>query len=318
MLKTSSIMTESGYIELGISFLFILLLLSVATSAINEIIVYLLKLRGKFLFDGIATLLGNSASGKALLEKIYAHPQVKALYNTKGRLPVHIPASVFSVVLNDVVSASSPQAESTGAESNPLDAFKNAVAAMPAGDTKTVLQNMAQFSENSDQLLENISKWFDQYMLSVSIWYKQRIQRMLFFIGLGVAIFSNTDTFSLLEELQHDNLLSAQISKAADEFISAHDSLADHPDSLESMITQVDQTFTRLDVFDLPIGWEKPDSAVHHSLGDFLKDNDIGWTTPFGWLATALLLSMGSPFWFQLLKKLVNFRKELKEASGGE
>ncbi|MCU0436030.1 MAG: hypothetical protein MUC87_21415 [Bacteroidia bacterium] len=312
-------MTESGYIELGISFLFILLLLSVSTSAINEIVVYVLKLRGKFLFNGIATLLGNTAAGKTLLENIYAHPQVKALHTSTGRLPVHIPAKVFSMALADVVNANQPAEEnsSSAAESNPLENFKQSVAAMPAGDTKTVLQNLAQFSENSDQLLENIGNWFDQYMLSVSIWYKQRIQRMLFIIGLGVAIFSNTDTFSLLEELQHDNLLVTQISKAADEFISSHDSLADHPDSLKAMINQVDQTFAQLDVFDLPIGWEKPDSNVHQSLGDFLKDNNFSWTTPFGWLATALLLSFGSPFWFQLLKKLVNFRKELKEAAGG-
>jgi hypothetical protein len=314
-------MTESGYIELGISFLFILLLLSVATSAINEIIVYLFKLRSKFLLDGIATLLGNTPAGKNLLDKIYSHPQVKALFSAKGRKPSHIPTSVFSVALTDAVNSTRTPPQSEGTETaataqNPLTQFNNAVAAMPAGDTKIILQNLAQFSENSEQLLENICKWFDQYMLTVSIWYKQHIQRILFFIGLCVAVFSNTDTFSLLEELQHDNMLVAQITKAADQFITSHDSLASHPDSLGKMINQVDNTFTQLDIFDLPIGWEKPDSNVHHSINDYISDNDLTWTTPFGWLITALLLSMGSPFWFQLLKKLVNFRKEIKEAAG--
>ncbi|MCA6363866.1 MAG: hypothetical protein IM638_12575 [Bacteroidetes bacterium] len=314
-------MTESGYIELGISFLFILLLLSVATSAINEIIVYLFKLRSKFLVNGITSLLGNTSAGNTLLDKIYSHPQVKSLISAKGRKPSHIPTSVFSIALTDAVNSTLPAQESQTsgtetAETNAFEQFNKAVTAMPEGDTKLILQNLAQFSDNGEQLIENIGKWFDQYMLSVSIWYKQRIQRMLFFIGLGIAVFSNTDTFSLLEELQHDNMLASQITKAANQFIASHDSMANHPDSLGKMISQVDNTFTQLDIFDLPIGWEKPNADVHHNLSDYINDNDLSWTTPFGWVVTALLLSMGSPFWFQLLKKLVNFRKEIKETAG--
>jgi hypothetical protein len=46
---------------------------------------------------------------------------------------------------------------------------------------------------------------------------------------------------------------------------------------------------------DLPVGW------------DIKKDHSI-WITILGWLITAVALSAGAPFWFDMLKRLVNIR----------
>jgi len=58
----------------------------------------------------------------------------------------------------------------------------------------------------------------------------------------------------------------------------------------------------------LGLGW---DIQTHGSYWEAVK-NQIKWYSIFGWLITALAISMGAPFWFDLLKKVVNIKEELK------
>lgn len=66
----------------------------------------------------------------------------------------------------------------------------------------------------------------------------------------------------------------------------------------------------------LPIGWDSPDDAAHKWPGWAWK-RDGGWWDQLywhwlGWLLTALAISLGAPFWFDLLNKFIVIRSAVK------
>ena len=59
---------------------------------------------------------------------------------------------------------------------------------------------------------------------------------------------------------------------------------------------------SQMNGFGLPIGWHKGDlSRVFASVPSFL-------TAILGWLMTAVAASLGAPFWFDTLNKIVTIR----------
>ncbi|GAB5407637.1 MAG: hypothetical protein BalsKO_00020 [Balneolaceae bacterium] len=58
----------------------------------------------------------------------------------------------------------------------------------------------------------------------------------------------------------------------------------------------------------LGLGW---DIEKHGDYWEAIK-NEMKWYSIFGWLITALAICMGAPFWFDLLKKVINIKEELK------
>jgi len=59
---------------------------------------------------------------------------------------------------------------------------------------------------------------------------------------------------------------------------------------------------TQLDDLKLPIGWEYKDSLCQSNA------TKINWFSPLGWLITACFVSLGAPFWFNTLEKVVSIR----------
>jgi hypothetical protein len=96
-------------------------------------------------------------------------------------------------------------------------------------------------------------------------------------------------TDSQRQVLQRD--WAAEKSKAADEYTQKR------LHAMDSLTRMVSDTA-------LPIGWKK---SVSESIDDLEKR---GWPwVLLGWLITAGCLSMGAPFWFDLLVKIVNVRR---------
>ena len=59
--------------------------------------------------------------------------------------------------------------------------------------------------------------------------------------------------------------------------------------------------------FQLPIGW--PERCTFNNFADDSCTGFNNFLIPiFGWLITAVALSLGATFWFDMLKSLVNLR----------
>ena len=197
-----------------------------------------------------------------------------------------------------------------------------------------------------NKLLEN---WFDETMDRASGWYKKHTQIILFFVGLTIAIVFNVDTIKIVDKLEKDPKLREQLVQQADAFEKAHPDL-DKKVLLQASENKkfLDQyTKDKLKPDDSLMNRQLKDSVdlanylilkdrrdtlfnqaaslvkndingVHHALG--LEWDDYKCTTNlfvcilksmFGWIITALALSLGAPFWFDLLNKLMKLRSSV-------
>ena len=190
--------------------------------------------------------------------------------------------------------------------------------AMKDSELKTILTTIVQYSKTADELKQNFAKWFDDYMDRVSGWYKSRQQVWLFIIGLLVAVVLNVDCFRLVKELNDNSVLREHMAQAAENYVSTHEPEVTGNDSLQMIVKNIKDAYNQLDVNDLPIGWNKTPTTGNPFAGFWSVNqtyfiNGTWVQTISGWLITAGLLSFGSPFWFQLLNKLIDLRKAGKK-----
>ena len=66
----------------------------------------------------------------------------------------------------------------------------------------------------------------------------------------------------------------------------------------------------------LPIGWDSEDD-IYRTWPGWRFEGKGGWidqilTHLFGWILTALAISLGAPFWFDLLNKFIVIRSAVK------
>lgn len=193
---------------------------------------------------------------------------------------------------------------------------------------------------------ENLENWFDETMDRASGWYKKHIQFILFFVGLAIAIVFNVDTLKIVNKLEKDPKLREQLVQQADAFVKAHPDLditlmekeieykkamivnqkTDSAINTSSTNTVIKDSLelekykllkarrdTLLSRAESLI--KKDIKSVQHSLGMEWEGYDwkSGWVVPLlksllGWIVTAIALSLGAPFWFDLLNKLMKLR----------
>ncbi|MBO6523260.1 MAG: hypothetical protein JJ971_05495 [Balneolaceae bacterium] len=116
---------------------------------------------------------------------------------------------------------------------------------------------------------------------------------------------------TITDSVKKDSLIIA-LNKAVD------DSLANllkenYPnliaiDSVYQQIARLKQEEIAMASSVLGLGW---DIETHGSYWEAIR-NQLHWYSIIGWLITALAISMGAPFWFDLLKKVINIKEELK------
>ena len=197
---------------------------------------------------------------------------------------------------------------------------------LPAGVEK---DQLASFLNNTsvsiDQAVKNIEAWYDDVMEQVSGWYKRKAQLILLVIGFAFAIIGNIDTISIYSALSRDATLRAAVVQSADEFVRSAP-VIETSTSIENIQTGEVITSTRsiteteaeiadlqqrFQALDLPGGWvDQPTFRP----ADMQDGPSLGfWVTKIiGWTLTALAVTIGAPFWFDLLSKLVNLRSGFK------
>jgi hypothetical protein len=192
----------------------------------------------------------------------------------------------------------------------------------------------------------HLEDWFDETMDRASGWYKKHIQFILFFIGLAIAIVFNVDTIKIVNKLEKDPKLREQIVQQADAFVKDHPNLdtelmQQQIDYKKAVAVNMknDSAINKNSV----VGYAKDSvelakyqflkarrdtlmnraesimkndiNNVHQVLGLEWDNYEYGHSlilsllkSLLGWVITALALSLGAPFWFDLLNKLMKLR----------
>jgi len=147
-----------------------------------------------------------------------------------------------------------------------------------------------------------LEKWFDRGMERATGVYKRNAKAVALMIGIATAVSINADSFHIATRLAVDPILRSSITQAADQLVV--NSGGDVNQNIQQVQAAVNQA---LDELPFPLGYSKVVQQQQLAA-------EQAWPIPFiprrllGWLVSGFAISMGSTFWFNVLKKVINVR----------
>jgi hypothetical protein len=179
----------------------------------------------------------------------------------------------------------------------------------------------------------NTEIWFNESMERLSGWYKRKATLLAFLIGLALATILNVDSIGLARHLWKEPAVRGALAANASEFTIANATVPDAPQN-GSVVDYFNEQFKDLD---LPLGWifesvaMTPDQTCRfipfgQNIVWGFRDNSVAnenrcmkisnapanateWNLKvLGILLSGFAAAQGSPFWFDILKKIVNIR----------
>jgi hypothetical protein len=329
-------------LDVAIGMGFIFLTCSVLCSGIVEAIAGLFRLRARDLENGIRALIsGDGKDAPTALRRIESdvlgHSLLAHLSLGGSRKPSYIPSRTFVMALFDALvqdptkAPGSPpegsklegpggQAASAAASPAPVSfqEIAQAVAKLPEGDLKDSLALLVRHAGNNvDTLRDHAETWFNNAMERMSGAYKRRAQVLNGIVGFALCAALNLDAIGLVNTISADpGVRSALSSAAMEKAKSPAPGAAPEPvgDSLRNLAGQFsylreDPSFSRL-----PLGWSHEmgrwqetapgsgTSASHRPLWLMLLLKAMGLAF------STFAISLGAPFWFDVLGKVANLR----------
>ena len=325
-------MFNSTTLEVAIGMAFIYLLLSLFCTAFNEAIAGVFGSRAKNLekgiqslfTDGLMSLGGEDGKGGVapmitLTEAIYDHGLVQSLYRSTAseqargllsrlgtNLPSYIPSRTFSSALLDVLF---PQTTATvGGNPANLAGMLNELAKLPDSKAKQAICTLVkQAGGDMAATRQAIEAWFDDGMDRAAGWYKRKTQYVLFAIGLVIAVGLNVDSIAIGRTLWISPALRSYSVAAAEQYARTQGAIT----------PRASDDLSALEALSLPIGWNPArypwmDTRTEGSVSSQQFSRSRLLVVLTGWFLTAIAMTLGAPFWFDLLNQIMVIRSTIK------
>lgn len=258
---------------------------------------------------------GNAFEKKEVLKKDL-FKNTPALTQLAGKMKV-TSADVLDVVDPSVVPIT--------------EKFNAGIESLKQSDLKKLLQSFTQPNAgnsstgdivgNIEDLKKNIEKWYTLYMERVTGWYKRKIRKNIFFASTVVTLVFNLNFITLSKTIYADSNLRGPLANMAIAVGNDTTSSSTYIQTIKKKIG-TDSSLGNINMnavigVELPIGW-KPSPCAASATGNWFERtakqigcffrNEVNFPSILGWLLFILALSLGAPFWFDLLKKIVNIR----------
>ncbi|MFN7993315.1 MAG: hypothetical protein U0Q18_06925 [Bryobacteraceae bacterium] len=307
--KKSIAMFKSIDVLIGLSL--VMLVVSMAITMLTQAITSLLQSRGRHLLEGIARLTLkldpglSSDDSRAIARAVLTHPLIGGGRAGLGTT-IHR-AELIGVLLE--LAASGQDLPSALA-----DRLKNTLQLNGISDPAKTLQDirvealnlerkaphlanhmrheMAIVRASSTEFVSKIHSWFDSTMDRVSEQFTAHARLITFVSAAVVTAVLQLDTVALVNRLSMDDALRDALSVQAQAIAKS----------------QTDPNAPKTDTQDRYVHALEDIGIV--SLPRDFQHWKHGWTVvnPLGVVITALLLTLGAPFWYDVLKKLINLK----------
>lgn len=322
---------NSTVLEVAIGIIFIYLLLSILCTSANEWVAALTRRRGEMLRKGIRQLLEDQPLKKGgdaneFLNAFYQHPLIKSSMQGEPpkakasdkrdaapngqiakRHPAYLAPRTFVAVVTDILTEFKPG-------SVQFHDFEKGGEALPDGNVKTsVLALVQRSNQNLEKAQLATEAWFKDAMDRVNGWYKRRTQLWTIIIAFFLTLVANANTINIVKKLGNDPVLRSKIVEEAKvraekprPTISVEYADPDDPTNPTIKRNEGNElSQNEVDLLGQTLGWHD---------NPFWDENGYSWTKQIwlerviGWFLTILAISLGAPFWFDLLNKIVNIR----------
>ena len=299
-------------LDVVIGLAFVYFVFSVLASGINEAVAGVCALRARSLERGLRRMLTTDTADDSCdaVAKLAKHPMIRGFVKKpksklpwSRRFPSYLPARTFGLAFldtlakptgvddsKDVLGRLRARIEADG------DKPETAFGGLPS-DIQDLLKTLVVDAQgNVDTFRKSVEDWFDDTMKRVSGWYKRRATIILAVIALGVAGVFNVDSWQVANTLWTDNAVRAAVVAQAE-------------GASKKTVEEASKDVTG--EIALPLGWKPA-----HKDGDKAPADPRAVPADFGsWVAkllgllvTAFALTLGAPFWFEALGRLVKVR----------
>jgi hypothetical protein len=330
----------SGFVDIAIGLVLMYLVLSLICTTVNELIASGLKWRAKSLSKAMTQLIDNEELRKAFYNSgLISNAKTASRGGTPaGNLPEgaapakgaetgpagkpkdsghpsYLDGKTFALALFDSLTETKEGKKNPPADKNAfptLDDIKKIAGELPDSNIRDVmLASLASGEKTVAEVRDSMAAWFDSAMDRLSGDYKRSLKVLSLIVGIGVAFAFNADSLSVGQALWGDETLRGQIVNAAAQYVDKppadKDCKNDDPQKETACLYQkLKQQQEGLRPF--PIGW--PDKQFYTALGTASGGACllILLLKILGCLWTGLALSLGAPFWFDILQKFMNIR----------
>lgn len=326
-------MLNNPALEIVLGLVFIYALYSMFATAITELFSTWISLRAWNLKRGIKRMLDDN--DKVIFsEDFFNQPEIrflgrKRLWSDKERFPSYIKPSTFSKALlntlKDHYKAEGSVEELSGvmksdiiAELNSLkDLISKRIENMEKDkdvsvkklaeelkpdkyglkQTKKFIYNLLEEAGNESRFKTLAENWFNETMERAIGWYKKWTQLITLCAGLLLAYGFNVDTIAIASKLSHEGKARTEMLRVASEFVGQTEADTSQTKKIDEkvgrLLSEIDTTGSVLAINRVNYCDAGPKEIGSNILGCFI---------------TAIALSLGSPFWFDLLSKLVKLR----------
>jgi hypothetical protein len=318
------------FIDVAIGIVFVYLVLSLAVTAANELLAAAFSRRALTLRSGIGNLLGKELSGK-----VYAHPLIRSLYRGKGG-PSYMPSRSFAIALLDSLET----ATQPSLAHDVIAILKRET----GGDTDRLRQAIEEWFNDS---MERVSGWYKRRTQIVSLCCAIviTIGTNADTLTIASALWKDpTMRTAIVAQAQRYVAEQPQAASATPSQTAAPDAPA--PPELppfdqaqidfDAASNRLNASLQDLNAMQLPIGWHDqkeapatPDTEDEDAISGLrlvrddateawpgviwhAEDRAKWWAAldehTLGWLITILAISVGAPFWFDMLNKIIAIR----------
>lgn len=323
----------STILDVAIGLLFVYLVLSLVCTTVNEWIAGIWKIRSKTLKSAIVQMLDNQPYEQGgdtnwFLNQFYSHPLINGMTKpgNKEAQPSYLASRTFSTVVLDILTP--------GKVGAVYDDLKGAIETLPDGDVRKVLLALIRNANNDiNPAQKNIEGWFDDTMDRVSGWYKRKTQVWTVVIAAALTLACNADTIRITRQLWRDPTERSQLVERAKARatkpgagqtspVDANPAEAHSAQKISGQSNPAQPNPAQLN----PVQTISSSRAVKdHGAEKDSDENDlenigelIGWAgmpkgrevwiAVLGWILTIVAVSLGAPFWFDVLKKFMQIR----------
>jgi hypothetical protein len=296
-------MFGSDILDVALGMVFVYLLLSLICSAVKELIEQMMKHRARDLENSLRELLADP-DGTGLVQKLYNHGMIFGLFKgsyrpagSKRNLPSYIPSHNFCLAMLNIIA---PDGDGS------LASLRQSVARIDNQRVKAAL--VAMLNDAGDDLARfrnNVESWFNSAMERASGWYKRRAQIVIFVLGFAAAILLNVNSITIAKDLWSNKAKRDVLVSAAQGYLGKQSPGPGANAATEALDPGLKKDLDELERLGLTFGRKPSGTGGRALLWIYLA-------SIAGWIVTACAVSMGAPFWFDVLNKVSVVRSTIK------
>ena len=279
-------------LDILIGIMTVYFMFGIACTAIVEAISAWTRIRSQNLDVALNEFLsGDLSQNQQFITQFFEHPLIQSLRKGNQGRPSYIPPDIFAQVVEALVVSKSAMATlSAGVNAMPGNAKNNRI----KGILETVV---AQTGNNAATFRNAVAKQFDAVMDRASGWYKRKMQTITLIVATVLVLGGNIDSLNLATVLASNPDVREKMVAIAQQEVNEAKNQAQDKERIAIAKGKYNHAIDVMQSAGFELGWKGWPQGVAEWLAKVV-----------GLLVTIFAVSLGGPFWFDILQRVMQVR----------